>query len=167
MATAHVFVGYTIEDAKGAQSSTEIKFPANADIAIVSTFARSTAQLIDAIIRGKFVDISVGLKIALSSVTSPSLKSAAIDTADVEEGARFQFNAANGGVTGFRLPTFDEDFLIAGSRLVDTADASVDAVVQRIIQGQTVGLINVSPSDQYGSDVTTLKSAKESFTNSR
>lgn len=165
MSAPHVFVSWTIQDAKGKKSTTEMKLPAAADIAIASTFARSTGVMIDALIKGRLVDVAVGIKIALSSLSG--IKTVADPDSDVEEGARFQFSTAIDSLTGFRLPTFDEAFMVAGTALVDTADATVDALVQRVIAGQTVGLINVSPSDQYGNDVTTLESASDSFTSTR
>lgn len=139
--------------------------PSSVDIAIASTFARSTGVMIDALIKGRLVDVSVGIKIALSTLSG--IKTTADADSDVEEGARFSFRTAIGGLTGFRIPTFDEAFMVSGSPLVDVADATVDALVQRVIAGQTVGLINVSPSDQYGSDVTGLESAVDSFQSSR
>lgn len=168
MGLPYVFVGYSFEDAKGKTSSTEIKMPANVDIAVASTFARSTAQMIDKIIKGKITDVSIGLKIALSSVTSPSLRAAADDDSDVEEGAKFGFVTSAGGSTSVRIPTIDEAIFVPGTSQVDvTSGTDADDFVQRMIAGQTVGLINVSPSDQHEDDITTLDYAKESFTSSR
>lgn len=167
MGLPYVFVGYTFQDAKGKTSSTEIKMPASVDIAIAATFARSTAQMIDKIIKGKITDISIGLKIALSSVSSPSLRAAADDDSDVEEGAKFGFLTSAGGSTNLRIPTIDEAIFVAGTEQVDlTSGTDADDFVQRMIAGQTVGIINVSPSDIHEDDIVAVDYAKEAFVGS-
>lgn len=164
MAAPHVFVVYSIKDAKGKISITKVNFPDSADIAIVKIFARSTAEFINNIIKGQIVDIGIGLSVDMSGLT---LRAAPDPDSDVEEGARFTWRAATGALTNFRLPTFDEAFLVSGTKNVDTADAAVDTFVDRIIEGHTEGLINVSPSDDRGSDIVSLDAARESFTASR
>lgn len=164
MAVPIVSLFYTIEDAKGVKSTTRMNFPTSTDIAVLKEFARSTGTLIDAIIRGRIVDVSVGIGVENLPGT---WKAAALPTADVEEGARFSWRTALGSLPSFRLPTFDEDLMLAGTREVDLADADVDAFVDRITAGLTQGLINVSPSDDRGEDITVLDYARESFTNSR
>lgn len=164
MAAPHVFLVYTIQDAKGAPSTMLLNFPVNVDIGVLQTFAASTATMINNLITGKIVQAGIGLAVDLSSAT---IRATADPNSDVEEGARFSWRSAVGGTTQFRIPTFDEALFLAGTKQVDTADTAVDAFVQRILAGQTVGITNVSPSDDRGSDVTTLASARESFTKSR
>lgn len=163
MAAPHVFVAYDIMDAKGKKSTMKINFPIATDIAILQTFISSTATMIDAIIKGQIVEAGIGLAVALPG----GLKAAPLADADVEEGARFNWNAASGANTGFRMPSFDEAFIETGGTAVDVAATEVDDFVQRILAGQTVGIINVSPSDNRGSDVTALESAYEQFASSR
>lgn len=164
MAAPHVFVSYTVEDAKGEKSSFNINFPDSVDIAILKLFARSTAEMIDDLIKGRITAIGVGLQVDMAGLT---VKTTANADADVEEGARFSWRTALNTLTSFRLPTFDETFLNAGTRQVNTANVAVNTLVQRILAGQTQGVINVSPSDDRGEDVTALESATESFTRSR
>lgn len=163
MAAPHAFVVTTIRDAKGAEAITKTNFPASVEFSVLAAYASSTATLIDAIIRGQIVAVGFGVEIALPG----GLKSAPLATADVEEGARFEWRATSGAPTGWRLPTFDEDLLLAGTREVDLTDTDVDAYHDRIISGHTVTLVNVSPSDNRGSDIVSLESARESFTSSR
>jgi hypothetical protein len=164
MAAPHVFLTYTIQDAKGANSVSKINFPDSVDIAILKMFASSTATMINNLIKGKIIDAGIGIQVDLSGATIRATPDA---NSDVEEGARFNWRTAVGALTNFRLPTFDEAFFVDGTKLVDTADPAVDAFVQRILQGQTQGLINVSPTDDRGSDIDELAAARESFTSSR
>lgn len=164
MAAPHVIVVYTIRDAKGKSSVSKINMPDSTDIAIAKQFAQSTAQLIDPLLKGQLVSIGIGIEVGLPG---SGLKTAPNTDADVEEGARFNWLTASGANTEFRLPTFDEAKMVAGTPNVDLTDTDVDDFVQRIIAGQTVGIINVSPSDDRGSDVTEIITARESFTSTR
>lgn len=164
MAAPHVFVTWTVQDAKGKTSVTKVNFPDSTDIAILKMFASSTIGLLDPLMKGRIIEAGIGLSVDISAATR---KAAPLPDSDVEEGARFQWNTVSGAVTGFRVPTFDEAKLVTGTRNVNTADAQVAAFVNRITDGQTQGLINVSPSDDRGSDINALKSARESFTSSR
>lgn len=149
-----------IQDAKGAISITKMNFPTSTDIAILKTFARSTATMIDALIKGKILGVSIG--IGVDSLPG-GLKASALADSDVEERARFIWQAASGNTSLFHLPTFDEAKFVSGTQVVDTADTDVAAFVARIEAGQTVGIINVSPSDDAESDLTTLNAAYEAF----
>lgn len=163
MSAPHVYLNYTIEDAKGESSSFRVNFPDSTDIAILKTFAGSTAAMIDDLIKGRITDISIGMSVSLPS----GIKTAADSTSDVQEGARFNWRTALGTLTQFRIPTFDEAYITAGTSNVDTGSPGVGEFRDRIISGQTVGLINVSPSDDRGESITALDSARESFTKSR
>lgn len=168
MAAPHAFVSYTVLDAKGQKSTFQINFPSSAGdsahIDVLIDFARTTAPLIDALIRGQIVNVGVGISIDLVGVT---LKGTPVATADVEEGARFMWRTGINTLSKFRLPTFDEDFISPGSNAVDIADPAVDAFVDRITAGRTILVTNVSPSDDRGEDITSLDSALESFGASR
>lgn len=164
MAAPHVFLVWTIKDAKGKSSVMKMNMPDSADIAIAKTFIGSTAQLIDPLIKGQIVDLGIGLAVDLPG---SGLKTAPLADSDVEEGARFSWRTAVNSFTNFRIPTFDEAKMVSGTPNVDLTDTDVDDFVQRVLAGQTVGLINVSPSDDRGEDITELSSAREDFTSTR
>lgn len=164
MPVPHVELFYEIKDAKKGSARLVQKFPVAADLAVVADYARGTGQFIDAVIKGLIVGYGITLRLDLDDITG--IKTAAAADSDVEEGARFQFQTAVDGLTGFRIPTFDEAFIVPGTNLVDTADAAIIALVDRVIAGRTLGAINVSPSDQYGNDIVALDSAIESFVSS-
>lgn len=159
------YVYYTYRDAKGETGRNEISFPVAVDIGVLQAFLSSTALLIDAVTRCQIINAGIGLEINLAAIGG--LKTAPIAGSDVEEGAVFTFGTSADSLTRFRIPGFDETFVDDTSRAVDIAATAVDALVDRITAGHTVGLTNVSPSDQYGNDVTSLYSARESFQSSR
>lgn len=160
---ASVFLTYSYVDAKGATASNRINFPANVDIDQLKGFAVSTGLLIDTLTRCKVVGVGIGIEVDLVG----AFKASAIANSDVEEGARFAWNTDGFTLTSFRIPGFDEAFVDSFSRNVDLTNVNVDALVQRIIVGQTTGLINVSPSDGAGNDITGIATALESFQKSR
>lgn len=164
----HAFVTYTIEDAKGARSVSQFNFPvtqaSNTGINALKDAAGAGAALVDALIKGKVVSAGVGIAIDLTGVT---IKATPTADSDVEEGARFIFNAASGSSPSFRLASFDEDFILAGTQTVDLEDTDVDALVDFIVSGHTLSGVTVTPSDDGGSDITSIASARESFQSSR
>lgn len=161
---AHVEIFYRVLDAKGKNGTTTQSFPIAVDIAVLQDYLRGMGQFIDAVIKGQIVAAGVSLTIDLATITG--IKTAPLADSDREEGAEFAFTVAGGGLTGFRLPTFDEAFLVSGTNLVDTADAAIIALVDRVTEGHTLGIINVSPSNIYGSDIEALASATEAFQSS-
>jgi len=163
MARPIVSVFISVIDAPGSESVIRFHVPNNTDIANLKTFGQNVAGFVDALVKGKISNISIGLGVDLPS----GLKSAADALADVEEGARFIFNAANGGTFRMRLPTFDEAHMVSGSDLVDTADTDVAAFLTEMIDGETINLQAQHPSAADESDLVSLKSAKSAFQSER
>lgn len=161
MTVPHVELFYEVDDAKGQGARITQKFPVAADLAVVADYARGMGQFIDAVIKGLIVGYGITLRLDLADIAG--IKTAAAADSDVEEGARFSWATSVGGNTDFRLPTFDEAFLVPATKLVDTSDAAIIALMDRVIAGRTLGVINVQPSDMYGNDITALASAVESF----
>lgn len=165
MAAPHAFVTYSIEDFKGKIAVTKINFPVNVDIGVLrSNFVPTTATLINALIKGKIVSAGIGLEVDLSSATirtTPDVNS------DVEEGTWWPLTAANGADAGFRIATFDEAKIVNGGRFVDLTDTDALALATRLVDGQTVGLTNVSPSTDRGEDITRVDPPYEQFKASR
>lgn len=165
MPNGAVFASFTVMDIKGKKSHTHISFPSSTDIAVLKTFVTSTAGMIDDLIKGRLIAAGIGIEVSLGGVSG--LKTAPTTDSDVEEGAKFLFSTGVDSITGFRLPTFDEQFMEAGTTNVDLSNSTVTALVDRVKAGLTSGLINVSPSDSYGNDITGLRSAQEDFVSSR
>lgn len=153
---------FVVQDSKGLKSSMKMNHPLNTDLGALKNALPTTAELLDPLIGGQIIDCYVSIPISIVGwdVSTPAALS------DVEEGCRFTWDTASGAPTDFRLPTFKESFLDADG-VLNTADPTVDAFVQRIIGGLTQGLVNVSPADAYGSDVTALLAGQEDFLSSR
>lgn len=155
----------TVIDSKGKESDIKFNHPITVDIGALKNTIRSTAALIDSLIRGQVIRAKITLVVNLAG--GLDLKATAVLGADIEEGARFSFEVASGGVTMFRVPTLNETFFNSAGVLQVTPGGAVDDFIQRIIAGQTVGLTNVSPSDAYGSSVDAFLGGQESFLASR
>lgn len=154
---------YGIRDSKGATSNTEIKVPDSFNLIQITGFATQMAALIDDLIGGQLTRIGVVLAIDLPG----GLKTEPNADSDVEEGARFQFNTVGGFFTGFRLPTFLEDFIPSNTKSVDTTEAEVAALIAAMTAGLDVSGTDVTPCDAREADVTSLSFAREQFQSSR
>lgn len=154
---------YTIADAKGSTSTTEVNLPAATDFADVVEFAADMAVLINDLIQGVIRRIGVAFTVDLPV----SLRDTPVSGSDVEEGARFQFITDGGFFTSLRLPTFDESNIAAGGRSVDTADTAVAAFVTAMEDGIDVSGTVVEPCDKREEDVLSLSTAREQFLSSR
>lgn len=160
-------VMFTIEDAKGANSTTEVNVPLSVAWTDITLFAASLAQIIDPLMKGKITRIGVCASLPLPGI----LKDSADPTADVEEGARFQFITAGGFPTAMRLPTFDEALIVAGTTEVDLTDGGVSTFVQAMESGIDTsgngGSGVVAPSDKREDGISALRFAREAFQASR
>ncbi len=163
MARPIVSAFVTVVDAPGSESIMRFHVPNNTEIGNFKTFVQNTATFIDALIKGKITNISVGIGVDLPG----GLKSAPDATSDVEEGARFIFSALNGGSFRMRIPTFDEAKMTTGTDLVNTADTDVAAFLTQMIDGQTINLQAQHPSAADESDLIALTSAKSAFQSER
>ena len=154
---------YSVLDAKGQSSTTEVNLSDALSLVQITGYAQALATLINAVTTGVVTRIGVVVAVDLPV----GLRVAALTNSDVEEGAKFQFNTASNFRTGFRLPTFDETKIASNSRAVDLEDADVAALVNGIVNGLTIGGTVVSPTDKRESDITALTAAKEQFLSSR
>jgi hypothetical protein len=118
------------------------------------------ATVLDPLITGAIVDISLTRSVDVSSI---DIKRVPLAASDVEEGALFVWLAANEPVQQ-RIPTFDEDFILPGTDQVDrSAQEVIDLVEVTTIPEELSGDWIIGPSDSRGIPITILKSAKESF----
>ena len=153
---------FVIQDSKGLRSNMKMNHPLNTDLGALKAALPTTAVLLDPLIGGQIVDCFISIPISTAGWTNQVPQA----DGDVEEGCRFTWDTASGAPTDFRIPTFRESFLDSDG-LLNTADTDVDAFVQRIISGRTLGLTNVSPADAYGSDIIALLAGQEDFLSSR
>lgn len=160
-------VTIAIKDAKGKSATTEFNFPSTFTFADIALFAAQAAGRINNIIRGKITGVTVSQ--AITDFTGITLRADAEPEADVEEGAKFQFKTEGGFYTSMRLPTFDEDLIIDGTRNVDLTNAAVDTFVDSMVTGAPVVALGgvLEPSDKRDEDIVSLEFAKEEFQSSR
>lgn len=154
---------YSFRDDKGKVSTTVVNVPSVEDFADVVTFAGNLAGLIDPLIGGAITRIGVAFTVALPV----GVKGSPLATADVEEGARFQFRTLTNFFTSVRLPTFLDALVNPGSDAVDLTDLDVDAFVTAMTEGIDIGGNVVAPSDPREDDIATLEFAREQFQSSR
>ncbi len=160
-----VQASWSVLDAKGEVTSFSVNFPANVDIPLVTgDFIPSTAELIDIVIGGQIVGASATINVNLDGV---DIKDAPIVGSDVEEGATFSYRSTAGAPTTHRIPTFDETFGLETGKGVDTSAPAVDDLIQRIVNGDTIGLTTVRFADSHGNNVSAFQKAVENFRKSR
>jgi hypothetical protein len=153
----------TVVDGKGAESTTRLHVPANTELATFQTFLGNVAGFMDAIIKGRITNISLGLGVDLPG----GLKATADALSDVEEVGRFLFASDGGGTVRMQLPTIDEAKVLTGTATLDTADADVAAFVTEMVDGETITAQAQHPSSIDGHDITGLDSATAVFGKSR
>lgn len=158
---------YSIVDAKGKSSTMAIALPQVTSFADVTIFAGQMALLIDPLINGRITRIGVGFTVSLPG----ALGLVSDADSDVEEGAKFQFKTSGGFFTGFRIPTFDEQFILSGTQQVDLAAPGVAALRTAMVSGINLtaagGSGTIQPSDTRNEDITALEFAREMFQSSR
>jgi len=143
---------YTIEDAKGQQSTITIRVPEGIDHASVWMFAEAMRALITDLITGKLLSTTVGL-------TEPNMDAqAAASTSDVEEKAYFSFHTTNNQFMGLSIPTVDESIFTPmgkGWDIVDESNPAVAAFITAMVDGiwSDAGNIMVQPCDSRSYDL--------------
>lgn len=156
---------WSVEDAKGAVTSFGVDFPNTTDVpTLLNNFIPTTAELLDKVIDGKFVNAGATINVSLNGVV---LKDAPILGSDVEEGATFSWLSSAGAPTVFRIPTFDETFGLETGDTVDTSAGPVAAFIGLIVDGYTYLATNVPWTDSHGNDIIGLTKAKGSFRKTR
>jgi hypothetical protein len=148
-------VTYAVKDAKGKQSFFILNFADSSNMDVLKTFATSTALMVDDLVKGQVVGITINMGVALPI----GIKAAPLATADVEERGRFVFRCASGSVTSVTVPTFDELGCLPFSDLIDPLNEFVDTFIYQMVNGETDGLVTAAPSDDRGSDITNLDNA--------
>lgn len=154
---------FTFKDAKGKTATTEVKVPLTFDLANVIEFVGALAIIYNTLTKGQIVAITIGVAINMAGLVG--LRTAPLADSDVEEKASFGFVTDAGFPTGFELPTFNEDYLIAGSRDVDLTDPDVIDLTEAILLGisTTPGPVTVTPSDAHGDDIDLFSYGYEVF----
>lgn len=156
---------YTIKDEKSKRATVVFNVP-EVDILTVADaagspieYAQAIAQAIEPLIDGQITNISINIDTALPA----GLKAAPLVTSDVEEGALFTFETADGFDTRARIPTFKESLITSGG-LVNVLDSNVSEFLELIIlPSELPADWSISASDARGANIVRLVSAEEKF----
>jgi len=155
---------YTIQDEKGNKSTLTVWIPSTTLLADALDFAQDFGDLIDNVIAG----IITRIGLIFSADLTPTMKTAVVGGADVEEGANFIYRSASGFPFRHRLATFLESKITSGSRAVNVADPDVAALVDAVTNGLVVTSLNtVAPTEHREDDLSALVTAREVFQRSR
>jgi len=150
-------IDFTIKDRQNAPSHVILHVPATNTAASVNIFALAIAPLIEDMIDGAIVACTASLEVSLSTL---GLRTAALDNADREEGALFVWFTQGGYYTKCRIPTFKEENIAVGTKLVQTVTSpQVSAFITMMLAGSG----GVVPSDSRADDIVDLSSAVEDF----
>lgn len=154
----------TVLDEKGKTSTVFSNIPTTFTAAQALEAATDFVSLIDALIKGQVTSVGLCYEVTLPA----GIKATPDADSDVEEGALFIWGTELGHTTKMRLPTFDETYIVAGSKQVDLAAAAVAAFTGVITAGTpVVGAATVPFTDTRDEDITTLRSAREMFVKDR
>jgi len=161
---------YTVVDGKTPPKKSEITLYAQ-DTGLLTTgnlaeVARDHLPVIRALITGGIVDCKIGFHPDMSAVFTgdPTIKIPDPDS-DVEEGVTFVFRPLDGDIrpTLLRIPSFSEDFILEGTRLVDVAATEVALFVDSINDGTFPYSFDFDFSNSRGEDLAVLQGAEENF----
>jgi len=157
-----VTIQIDFKDAKNKSSNTKIRVPTGFSIAQYGEFAVGMCQLVANINTGRIVGCSINFALDLAPAALTNVVNA---LADIGSKAFLQLNSAIAGFRAkFKIPTFDEDNLVAaGTDTIDTSNAAVLTLLTGLTSGYAITGGNMSPTDKYGNDLTTLSFARENF----
>lgn len=155
-------VNITVLDDKGKSSLSKIRIPNTFTFAQMGEFAADAAQLIAIASNGVITEVNVSVPL---SVSFAGLKAVAGILSDVAQKAFFVARSTFAGLfSRFSIPTLDEDKVLDGSDVLDTADADVAAMITAIEDGIDIGLgVFVQPVTTRGNPIAEVSQATELF----
>jgi len=162
MAFAKVVV-FTIQDDDGHKSQTTVDIPSDTLAADATAFASDVATLLDAVIDGVILRIGIS-----ETVAAPGgLKTAALDSCDVEVGATLFYNADLGTAFHHRIPTWKRSLIVDDGSDIKTGDTDVDAWTAMMVSGITPAATLVEPSEHRDEDINAFSTGAQTFTKTR
>lgn len=124
----------------------------------IAGYLQRAATLTNNVIEGKVTGINLTLDVDLPS----GLRANPLNHSNVQEGALFDFGAANTTYKyGLWVPAFRQDIMVG--KEVDTADTDVSNFVNFLITGEAIGGATVQGTDRYENDLQALLSAVKRF----
>lgn len=130
-----VTIYFTITDAKGKSSRTELKVPTGYTLPEYIEFAESAAQIIANCILGQITQITISFDV---SMVGTSIKSIANNVADIAQKMFFLIRNTAAQLSRLKIPTMNEQLVLANSDLIDRSDADVAALETALESGLLV-----------------------------
>lgn len=134
---------YTIRDAQGDPSTTQVHMPTSFSIAQYTEFAASMATLIDAMLHGRVEQAELCFTADLSGLTGNTI----LSTSDVEEVGAFVARTTEGRPVEINVPALNDGVVVAGTNQLDITDPAVAAFVTMLEDGIAVTGGTIVPSD--------------------
>jgi len=137
---SNIVFTYRVIDGKTPASKSEVVlYGSNTGVLTTENLAevaRDHLPVIRGILTGGIIDCTISFQPDLSAVYAgdPLIKIPNPDS-DVEEGAKFVFRPLDGDISlrTMRIPTFNEDFLVVGTRLVDPTETEVALFIDAML----------------------------------
>lgn len=149
---------FIITDEKNDQSVVEIPIETGGALTDIPLAVSAMTALIKPLITGGV--LRAGFKMDV-----PIVSTLASADSDLQEKALFQFRTENNFLKDISIPTFNEQLMVAGSKLVNRSATAVVNFVNAMEDGFTGGLFtdSVEPVDSRGEDLTALEEAREAW----
>lgn len=152
-----VAIHFTITDAKGKSSTTDIHVPTGFSLLQYAEFAQTMGQVVADLSEGILTKVSISLPLSLSGAT---IRSTASNLADIAKKCLFTASGAVSSLLArFNLPTYDESHSVNNTDQLDLADADVAAYIAIIESGGG----GAHPCDKRENDLTSVHVAREIF----
>lgn len=156
---------YSFVDDKGKTSSTRVSVPTNLTIADWTTFAIEMGNNLTSLSTGVLTKISICVPVDITVGTT--LKAVANAAADVANKVLMIFRTAVAGFKArFNIPTYDEQYSIAGTDKLDSAAINPAAIISIMEAGYTTATpADVNFTDSRGNAYGTFDKGLEKFRN--
>jgi hypothetical protein len=157
------YIYYTINSGKPEETSTVRLNITDFDTATAADLGQlilDFAPVVKALVDGGLERAGFGFDVPVPALTWSAVAAAA---SDVQEKAYFGFRTAANKASHFTIPTFKEAKMVAGSKLVNTADTAVAALITAMEDGFTSGGALFRFGDSNDSNFDILKVAREAW----
>ncbi len=147
----------TIRDQAAKRARFEVNPIAGKTLAVYAEAAIAFAEDVNDVVTGVVETVRMFQGVDISGLINNTVQG----NSDVEESGQFIFAAADGRHVEVNVPGIISDYFIAGSNDLDTANATVDAFVDLMIDGVAVTGGNAIPTNIAEIDIVSLVSARK------
>ncbi len=152
-------VYFTIADSDGDTSTFTIWFPSATPAAVLIAAVPVIAQMINPLLNGGLKSAGVTFEVNVAGVFGP----VAALIADVQEKGEFVMRTVGGFISRLNLPTFDENFFVPGTGIMDESETEVAVFLDFLEDGITVSGTLIQPTDYREDDIQFVEKAVENW----